>query len=432
LTATGGLERRLEVAVPAEHVAKEVEQRLKRLSRTARLKGFRPGKAPFSVVRQQFGEQVHAEVVSDLMRSSFAEAVSQQELKPATGPRIEPITFGPGADLKYAAVFEVLPEIKLKGFDTLTVERPQAEVTEADVDAMVESMRMQKPNFTEVTRPAHATDRVVVDYDGTIDGKPFEGGAGRDVHFIVGSQRVLTELDAAVVGASAGDQRTVQVNYPPNHASKELAGRAAEFAVTVKKVEEMSLPAVDEEFCRAYGVEQGGIEALRAEVRRSMERELALVVRNRLTGQVMDSLYRDYPLDVPRSLVDDAIQRLQIETAQRHGIRDASQLPPRETFEPPARRRVALGMIIGEIVRAEQMTVDRGKVQERLEDIVASYPNADEARSAYLANADAMRQIESAVMEDQVVDLVLARARVNERPSTFRELTGFGEESERS
>jgi len=405
LTATGGLERRLEVAVPAERVAKEV---------------------------QQFGEQVHAEVVSDLMRSSFAEAVTQQELKPATGPRIEPIAFEPGADLKYAAVFEVLPDIKLKGFDTLAVERPQAEVTEADVDAMIESMRRQKPNFTEVARPAQATDRVLVDYDGSIDGKPLEGGAGRDVHFIVGSGRVLPELDAAVVGASAGDTRTVQVNYPQNHASKELAGRAAEFVVAVKKVEEMGLPQVDEEFCRAYGVEEGGVEALRAEVRKSMERELAVLVRNRVSAQVMDALYRDYPLDVPRTLVDDAVQRLQIETAQRMGIRDVNQLPPRQNFEPPAQRRVALGMIIGEIVRAEQLSVDRGKVQERLEDLVASYPNADEARRAYLSNADAMRQIESAVMEDQVVDLVMARARVIDRPATFKELTGFGEESERT
>jgi trigger factor len=297
---------------------------------------------------------------------------------------------------------------------------------------MVESMRRQKPNFTEVSRPAQATDRVMVDYDGSIEGKPFEGGVGRDVYFIVGSGRVLTELDAAVVGASAGDTRTVQVSYPQNHASKELAGRTAQFALTVKKVEEMSLSQVDEEFCRAYGVEEGGVEALRAEVRKSMERELAGVVRNRLSGQVMDALYRDYPLDVPRSLVEDAIQRLQIETAQRLGIREASQLPPRETFEPPARRRVALGMIIGEIVRAEKLTVDRGKVQERLEDLIASYPNAEEARSAYLSNADAMRQIESAVMEDQVVDLVLARARVSDRPATFKELTGFGEESERT
>src|SRR5215469_17793458 len=186
LTSVRGLERRLEVAVPAQQVTNEVEQRLKRICRTARLKGFRPGKAPIAVVRKQFGEQVHAEVVSDLMRSSFAEAVSQQELKPATGPRIEPIAFEPGADLKYAAVFEVLPDIQLKPFDTVSAERPQAEVTEADVDAMVESMRRQKPNFAEVARAARATDRVTVDYDGTVAGQPFEGGVGRDVQFVVG------------------------------------------------------------------------------------------------------------------------------------------------------------------------------------------------------------------------------------------------------
>jgi len=432
LTATGGLERRLEVAVPAQQVTSEVEQRLKRLSRTARLKGFRPGKAPIAIVRQQFGEQVHAEVVSDLLRSSFAEAVTQEHLKPAAGPRIEPIALQPGADLKYAAVFEILPEVTVKPFGTIAVERPSASVTDADLEAMIESMRRQHPKFAPVQRPAQTTDRVTIDYDGRVDGAAFEGSEGRDVNFIVGAGRVLSQLETAVEGASSGETRTANVAYPAGHASTALAGRTAEFTLTVKQIEEQTLPEVDEEFCRAFAVEEGGVEALRAEVRKSMERELAGVVRNRLSGQVMDALYRDYPLDVPRSLVEDAIQRLQIETAQRLGIREASQLPPRETFEPPARRRVALGMIIGEIVRAEKLTVDRGKVQERLEDLIASYPNAEEARSAYLSNADAMRQIESAVMEDQVVDLVLARARVSDRPATFKELTGFGEESERT
>jgi trigger factor len=421
-----GLERRLEVAVPAGDVQREVEQRLKRLSRTARLKGFRPGKAPIAIVRKQFGEQVHADVVSELMRSSLAEAVSQEHLKPATGPRIEPIALAPGADLKYAAVFEVMPEVKIAPLDGIALERPTASVADSDIDAMIESMRRQRPVFTGVERPARSTDRVVIDYDGRIDGQPFEGGEGRDAAFVLGSGRLLSELDAAVTGASAGETRGATVRYPEAHANKALAGRTAEFTVRVKKVEEQSLPAVDEEFCRAFGVEDGGIEALRAEVRKSMEHELGEVVRNRLRSQVMDALYRDNPIEVPRALVAEAVERLQVETAQRMGARDVSQLPPREAFEEPARRRVALGVILGEVVRAEGLQVDRSKVESRLEALAANYPKPEEARRAYVQSPEAMRQIESAVLEDQAVDAVLARAKVTEHAMSFRELTGFG------
>jgi trigger factor len=432
LTATGGLERRLEVAVPAQRVASEVEQRLKRLSRTARLKGFRPGKAPFSVVRRQFGDQVHAEVVGDLMRSSFAEAVSQQQLKPAGGPRIEPIALDPGADLRYTAVFEVLPDIAVRPVEQFAIERPSATVTEADIDAMIESMRRQRLTYVPVDRAARATDRVSMDFDGRRDGQPFEGSEGRDVTFVVGGGRVLPEMDQAVQGASAGDTRTVTVHYPADHASKELAGHVAEFTLTLKKVEEEALPAVDEEFLRAFGVEDGEVATLRTEVRKSMERELETVVRNRVRTQVMDALYRDNPFDVPRALVDEAIQRLQLDTAQRMGIRDASQLPQREVFEQPARRRVALGMLMAEIVRAQQMQVDRTRVESRLDDLAASYPEPEQARRAYLQNADAMRQIESAALEDQVVDWVLERAHVTDQPVSFKELTGFGQNSSES
>jgi trigger factor len=426
VTSTG-LERRLEVAVPADQVQREVDQRLKRLSRTARLKGFRPGKAPFAVVRQHFGEQVHAEVVGELMRSSLAEAVSQEHLKPATGPRIEPIAFAPGADLKYAAVFEVMPEVKVQPLDSIAVERPVASVTESDIDGMVESMRRQRPVFTDVERPARATDRLIVDYDGHIDGQPFEGSEGRDASFVLGSGRLLAELEAAVSGASAGDARTATVSYPEALANKALAGRTAEFTVRVKKVQEQSLPAVDEEFCRAFGVEEGGIDALRAEVRKSMEHELGEVVRNRLRSQVMDALYRGNPIEVPRALVAETVERLQIETAQRTGARDVSQIPPRETFEEPARRRVALGVIIGEIVRAEGLQVDRARVAARLDTLAASYPKPEEARRAYLQNPEAMRQLESAALEDQALDAVLAHAKITDRATSFKELTGFGQ-----
>ncbi len=427
LTATGGLERRLEVAVPAQAVTSEIETRLKQLARTSRLKGFRPGKAPLQVVRKQFGDQVRAEVVSDLMRKSFAEAVSKEQLTPAAGPRIEPIALDPGSDLKYAAVFEVMPEVKVAPFAAIQVQRPTATVTDADVDAMIESMRRQRPEFTAVTRPARLTDRVTVDYDGTVAGEAFEGGQGRDVPFVIGAGQVLPEFDAAATGASVGDTHQVTLTYPADHASKVLAGKTAQFTLTLKKIEEQVLPPVDEAFCAAYGVEEGGIEALRTEVRASMERELTSVIRGRLRAQVMEALYRNNPLEVPKALVEDATQQMQVDAGRRAGARDASQLPAREQFREAARQRVALGMIMGEIVRDLSLTLDRSRVQGRLDDLVASLPNPEETRRAYLSNADAMRQVESAVLEDQAIDAIVEKASVTDQPSTFRELTGFGQ-----
>jgi len=432
LTATGTLERRLEVAVPATQVASEVEQRLKNIARTARLKGFRPGKAPLTVVRKQFGEQVHTEVVTDLMRSSFAEAITQEKLTPAGGPRIEPITMGPGSELKYAAVFEVLPEIRVKPFDTIAIERPTSSVTDEDVGAMIESMRRQRPVFTTVQRSAQPTDRVTLDFDGKIDGESFEGGSGRDVKVVVGSGQAMAELEEGVRGASAGETRSVALPFPAEHPNKSLAGRTAQLEVTIKQVEEQTLPAVDDEFCRAYGVEEGGVEALRSEVRKSMERELGDVIRNRVRGQVMDALYRENTLEVPKALIDEQVQRLQLDAGRRMGAKDVSQLPPREAFEEPARRRAALGLLMGQIVQSEGLKVDRERVQSRLNDLIATYPNPDEARRAYLQNAEAMRQIESVVLEDQVVEWIVERARVTDKPLTFKELTGFGQEANRT
>jgi trigger factor len=426
LSETGGLSRRLEVAVPAKDVASEVAQRLKHLSRTARLKGFRPGKAPLAVITKQFGEQVRAEVVSDLMRSSFAQAVSEQRLRPAGGPRIEPIAVGPGTDLKYAAHFEVLPEVRIRPPESISVERPSAAVTDADVDAMIENMRAQRPVFTPVDRGGRESDRVLIDYQTRLEGEPFEGSDAKDVSVVLGTRQAMPELEEGLKGARAGEQRTVTAQFPPGHPNKQLAGRSAELHLTVKRVEEQSLPAVDEEFFRAYGVEQGGLEQMRTEVRASMEQELAGVIRDRVRGQVLDALYRDNPLDLPRTLVDEQVQQLQIEAARRLGVREASQIPPRQPFEEPGRRRVALGLLLSHVVQTQQLKADREQVRMRLEQLLAEYPNPEEARRAYQQSPDAMRQIESAVLEDQVVDWVLASARVTERPMTFAELTGFG------
>lgn len=429
LTPVGALERRLEVAVPAQRVAGEIDQRLKNIARTARLKGFRPGKAPFPVVKQQFGSQVQSEVVTDLLRESFAAAVNQEKLRPATDPRIESVSADPGADLKYVAVFEVLPEFKVKPVDTMAIEKPDATVTEADVDAMLETMRKQRPVFTAVEREARDTDQVRVDFEGRIGGETFKGGSGTDIPFVLGAGRMLKEFEDGVRGAKPGEARTVKVDFPADYGSPDVAGKTAEFAVTVKSVEEQSLPTIDDEFCQAFGIAEGGVEALRSEVRKSMERELADAIRNRLRVQVMDALHRDNTIDLPKSMVEEQLQAMQVDMARRMGIKDPSQLPARESLEEPAKRRVALGLIVGELIRSEGIKVERERVNARLAEAVGAYPNADEMRRQYLQSPEAMRQIESAALEDQLIDWIVGRAQVTAKPASFSELTGFGQNS---
>jgi len=427
LTATGGLERRLEVAIPAAQIDGEVAQRLTRISRTARLKGFRPGKAPIAVIRQQYGDQVHGEVINDLMRSSFSEAVAREKLNPAGGPRIEPIAMSPGSDLRYAAVFEVLPEIKLKPVADLSIEKPVASVGDSDLDAMVDTLRKQRPVFENVERGAAANDRVTVDFTGTIDGEEFDGGSGKEVQIVIGSGRVMKEFEDALVGARAGDKRDFTATFATEHQNPKLAGKQAKFDVSIAKVEEQLPAPLNEEFARSFGIADGNLDSLRNEVRANMERELGEAVRQKLRAQVLDGLYSQNPLELPRQLVEETIQELQVEMLRRAGVRDAKQMPPREPFEQPARRRVALGLLMSEVVRLAGIKVSREAVQEKLNELAASYSNPDEVRRAYLQNAEMMRQIESQVLEQQAIDWVLGQAKVTERPSTFSELTKFGQ-----
>ena len=427
VTATGGLERRLEVAIPASQVDGEVAQRLTKISRTARLKGFRPGKAPLAVIRQQYGEQVHGEVINDLMRASFSEAVAREKLNPAGGPRIEPIAMGPGVDLKYAAVFEVFPEVKLAPIAEIAIEKPVASVGDADLDAMLDTLRKQRPVYNEVTRGAATTDRATVTFTGRIDGVEFEGGSGENIGINIGTGQVMKEFENALIGAAAGETREFNATFAADHANKNLAGKTATFNVTVVKVEEQLPAPLDEAFAKSFGIADGSLENLRTEVRANMERELGEAIRQKLRTQVLEGLFTRNPLELPRQAVEEQIQELQVEMLRRAGVRDAKQLPPREPFELPAKRRVALSLLMSELVRLANLKVSRESVQEKLNELAASYSNPEEVRRAYLQNADMMRQIESQVLETQAIEWVLGQAKVTEKPATFSELTQFGQ-----
>ena len=421
----GKLERRMQVQVPAERVSQEIAARLKNISRTARLNGFRPGKAPLKVIRQQFGSQIHREVIGELLQSSYAEAVTQKQLTPAGSPRIEPQSIDEGQDLKYTATFEVFPEVVLQPMESLEVDRVTADVTESDIDAMIERLRKQQMKYSAVNRGAANGDKVTVDFEGAIDGVNFAGGKGENIAIVLGEGRMLPELEQGLIGATPGEKRDVTVSFPPDYRAAELAGKTAIFATEIKTVEEPVLPEIDEEFCKAFGVAEGGLDKLREDVAANMRRELEQALRNRNKAAVMEKLYVANPTEVPNVLIEGQIRDMQVEAMRRAGTKDAAQAPPREPFIEPARRRVALGLLLNDVIRKENLVVDRARVNERLDEMVSAYGDAGAMKRAYMQNAEAMRQVESLALEDQAVDWILEHAKVHEVKSSFKQLMNF-------
>jgi trigger factor len=421
----GKLERRMQVQVPAERVSQEIAARLKNISRTARLNGFRPGKAPLKVIRQQFGSQIHREVIGELLQSSYAEAVTQKQLTPAGSPRIEPQSMDEGQDLKYVATFEVFPELVLQPMESLEVDRVTAEVTESDIDAMIERLRKQQMKYSTVSRAAANGDKVTIDFEGTIDGVAFAGGKGENISIVLGEGRMLPDLEQGLIGAMPGEKRNVTVNFPHDYRAADLAGKSAIFAAEVKTVEEPVLPEIDDEFCKSFGVAEGGLPKLREDVAANMRRELEQALRNRNKAVVMEKLYAANPTEVPNVLIEGQIRDMQVEAMRRAGTKDAAQAPPREPFVEPARRRVALGLLLNDVIRKENLVVDRARVNERLDEMVSAYGDAGAMKRAYMQNAEAMRQVESLALEDQAVDWILEHAKVREVKSTFKQLMNF-------
>lgn len=415
----------MQVQVPAEQVSKEIAARLKTISRTARLNGFRPGKAPLNVIRRQFGPQVHREVIGELLQSSYEQAVTQNALSPAGSPRIEPESLDEGQDLKYTATFEVYPDVVMQPVESLEIERVTADVAETDIDAMLEKLREQQTKFVEVARAAAEKDKVTVDFEGSIDGVPFAGGKGENIDMVLGAGRMLPQLEQGLIGSSAGEKRNITVNFPADYRATELAGKEAVFATETKKVEGPELPQLDDEFCKLFGVTEGGIPKLREDVAANMRRELAANLRGRNKNAVMDKLYDSNPIDVPNVLLEGQVRDMQSEALRRAGLKEDAPLPPRDPYVEPARRRVALGLLLGEIIRREKLIVDRARVNERLDELVGAYGDAAAMKRAYMGNPDAMRQVESLVLEEQAVDWVLAHAKVHDKPSTFKDLMNF-------
>jgi trigger factor len=421
LESTSSLGRKMTIEVPAERIDPEVEKRLKSMSQRVKLAGFRPGKVPFRIVKQRFGEQVLHEVTDEVLRASFQEAVTQKDLRPAGGPRIEPDVFGEGRGLKYTATFEVYPEFELANVEDMEIKRPQVEITEADVERTLESLRDQHKTWDTVERAAQKGDQVTIDFKGYIDGAPFAGGDGEDLALEIGSGRMLTGFEDQLIGAAPGQTRRVQVTFPAEHHNKELAGKAAEFEVTVKRVAAPKLPLVDDEFAKSLGVEDESVDGLRKAVRANVERERDQRIRGRVKARVMDGLLQRYELELPEVLIKQEIERARHQMAERTGETDEGRFPD-ELFAEEARRRVKLGLIVGELVRRNGLKPDADKVQSNLQALASSYQDPQQVLSYYRRNRAAMANIEAMVLEDQVVDWVEARCKTVPEAMTFDEL----------
>lgn len=418
---TGNLERRMKVQIPAEELSEAVDERLRSMAHSVRLDGFRPGKVPMRIIRQRFGAQVQAEVANDLIARTLQEALAQEGLKPAGGPRIEPGPIEPGKALEYTAVFEVYPEFEPAAMEGVEIDAPRAEVTEADVDAMIEKLRQQRATWEKVERPAQEGDRVTVDFRGTLDGEPFEGGEGSDVTLEIGSGRMIEDFEQGLVGMSPGETKTIEVSFPEDYPNEKLAGRTAQFEVTLKQVEAEKLPEVDEAFAKALGIEDGSVEKLREEVRRNMEREAEAARKAIVKEHAFQALLDRNPLELPAALIDEEIDSLMRQMQEEIGGSQNLNLP-RNLFEDRARRRVALGLVIGEIIKRNGIQLDESRVTRTIEDIAASYEDPQEVIDWYRSNPEAMNGVRTLVLEEQVADWVLDQADVKERDVSFDEL----------
>lgn len=419
--AADGLKRQITVRVPNADIEREIDQRLRQMGKTARLKGFRPGKVPAKVVRKRYGGQVRQEVVGDIIRSSFSRAVTQNRLNPAGGPAIEPLASGDDKHFAYRATFEVYPEIELKQIAELAFDTPEVEIEDSDVDRMIERLRKQKGEWQTVERAATDGDRVVVDFVGMIGKEPFDGGDGKNVKVVLGASQVVEDFEKALVGSKAGDEKTAKIRFPKDYGAEAVAGKKASFEITVHEVQELQLPEVDDEFMSTFGVRDGGLEAFRADVRKNMQRELDQRLRETSKSNVLDALHDAHEFELPGALVDQEAHSLQHEAMRRMGVEDHDKAPPLSTFRPIAERRVRLSLLVQEIIAREQIVLDRQRVEERIQELASPYEVPEEAARLYRSNKELMSQIESAVLEDQVVEHLVEHGQSTRAKLSFDE-----------
>ncbi len=421
---TSGLERQLTITVPAERIDQDVDKLVAQQARTRRLDGFRPGKVPPKVIKRMFGSAIRQDVLGQVVQETFYTAVEQEKLQPAGGPSIEFKNDKEGEDLQYVATFEVYPEIELKDLAGVELEKQTAEITDADLDKMIETLQKQQADWTEVDRAAAEGDRVKIDFEGFIDGEAFEGGKAEGHDLVLGSGAMIPGFEAGLEGKKAGEEFDLEVSFPEDYHAENLKGKAAVFKTKVQSVSAQELPELNEEFFSRFGIEEKELDGFKAEVRKNMERELKQALKMKLKDQVFTQLLKVNAIDVPAALIDSEIDNLRRQAIQQFGGQDANIDPnmlPKEMFEDQAKRRVSVGLLVQEVVKTAELEANEDRVRETVEEMASTYQDAQQVIDWYYGNDQILNQIKSLVLEDQVVDHLVASAKVTEKAVPYEE-----------
>tara|TARA_B100001063_G_scaffold79092_1_gene73614 strand:- start:585 stop:1883 length:1299 start_codon:yes stop_codon:yes gene_type:complete len=417
-----GLERRLNITVPAANIEDAVTAELRNIAKNRRFDGFRKGKVPMKMVAKMYGKAVRQDVMGEVMQRHFIEAIVKEKINPAGAPTFAPVENNEGADLVFNATFEVYPEVELKGLENITVEKPAVEVKEADVEEMIETLRKQQATWTEVEAAADAGSRATIDFVGSIDGEEFEGGKAENFPLEMGAGRMIPGFEDGIVGKTAGMEFEIDVNFPEDYHAENLKGKEAKFSIKLNKVEARELPELNEEFVSKFGAADG-IEGLKAEVRKNMERELKQAVKNRIKEQAIDGLVNENNIDVPSALIDQEIGVLRQQAAQRFGGNtEAADQLPRELFEEQAKRRVVVGLLLGEVIKTEELKADDEKVKAIIQEMATAYEDPTEVIAYYEQNEQMMNNMRNVALEEQAIDAIIAKAQVSDKEVSFNEL----------
>ncbi len=417
--STSALERSVRIELPADQIESEVDTRLKSFGRTAKIKGFRPGKVHAKVVRQRYGKQVRQEVLADMMQKSYSEAVVQEKLNPAGNPRIEQEEDLSDNGFAFVAKLEVLPEVELQNLDKVKVEKPDVTIDDKDLDEMILKLQKQKADWSEVDRKSKSGDKVVVDFSGELDGELIEGGQGKDVPVVLGEGQMLPDFEKALVGIKAGDEKTFKVKFPKDYHAADLQGKTVNFTIQTHRVEEQTLPEVDDALAESFGVEEGGIEKFKQDVRENMEREAAQRIKNVIRDQITSGLLETNPIEIPQVMKHNEIHSMQHEAMRQLGIEDHSEAPPAENFADTAEKRVRLGLLVRQIIADQEFTADEGMLRDHITEMVASYENPQDMVDLYMGNPQLKQQLEPVVLEQLAFDWVLENAKVKTKKVSF-------------
>jgi len=421
---TAGLGRRLTMTIPREKVESEVQTQLKSLATTAKIQGFRPGKVPFSVIKKKYQKAVEQDVLGKLMQSTFYEAVVQEKLRPAGMPHIEPMDETKESEsLQFSATFEVYPEVELSDLSSLVIEKPVVDISEKAVREMIDTIRKQRTDWKDAGRAAQDGDRVTVDFEGKIDGETFEGGGGEGMTVEIGSKRMIPGFEEKLVGVSVGDDRELNLTFPEDYHSKDVAGKPVVFKINAKKVETPELPELNDEFIETLGIQEGGVAAFSEQVKNNMTREATQSTMTTIKQNVMDALLVSHNIEVPKILVDNEIEALMQQRKDAVGQQEMMDLKA-DLFEEQARRRVALGLILSEIVTKNELKVEPSAIRETIEGIAAGYDHPEEVVKYYYGDKQRLAEIENVALEQKIVDLVISQSKVTEKAVSFSELAG--------